>query len=179
MEQHPILGFNYRISELHAAIGVAQTRKVPQIKEANNRNKKLLVDILSKTEGISFATLADPIGDSATFLNMFLPDTETAKRTVEEFNKAGIGGFNYWYINMYHFINQWDHIKEMRTASRLPIEVFGAPQDYKNLHLPKTQEVIGRLISFGIRCTWTEEEVRQLAKRIADCVTKALEPAHA
>ena len=137
------------------------------------------MDILSKTEGISFATLADPNGDSATFLNMFLPDTETAKRTVEEFSKAGIGGFNYWYINMYHFINQWDHIKEMRTASRLPIEILGAPQDYKNLHLPKTQEVIGRLISFGIRCTWTEEEVRQLAKRIADCVTKALVPAHA
>jgi 8-amino-3,8-dideoxy-alpha-D-manno-octulosonate transaminase len=179
MEQHPILGFNYRISELHAAIGAAQTRKVPQIVEANNRNKKLLVELLSKTEGISFATLADPNGDSATFLNMFLPDTEAAKRTVEEFNKAGIGGFNYWFINMYHFINQWDHIKEMRTASKLAVQVLGAPQDYNNLHLPKTQEVIGRLISFGIRCTWTEEEVRQLAKRIADCVTKALEPAHA
>ena len=26
MEQHPILGFNYRISELHAAIGAAQTK---------------------------------------------------------------------------------------------------------------------------------------------------------
>jgi 8-amino-3,8-dideoxy-alpha-D-manno-octulosonate transaminase len=179
MEQHPILGFNYRISELHAAIGAAQTRKVPQIVEANNRNKKLLVELLSKTEGISFATLADPNGDSATFLNMFLPDTDAAKRTVEEFNKAGIGGFNYWFINMYHFINQWDHIKEMRTASKLAVQVLGAPQDYKNLHLPKTQEVIGRLISFGIRCTWTEEEVHQLAKRIADCVTKALEPAHA
>jgi 8-amino-3,8-dideoxy-alpha-D-manno-octulosonate transaminase len=179
MEQHPILGFNYRISELHAAIGAAQTRKVPQIVEANSRNKKLLVELLSKTEGISFATLADPNGDSATFLNMFLPDTDAAKRTVEEFNKAGIGGFNYWFINMYHFINQWDHIKEMRTASKLAVQVLGAPQDYKNLHLPKTQEVIGRLISFGIRCTWTEEEVRQLAKRIADCVTKALEPAHA
>jgi 8-amino-3,8-dideoxy-alpha-D-manno-octulosonate transaminase len=179
MEQHPILGFNYRISELHAAIGVAQTRKVPQIREANNRNKKLLIDLLSKNEGISFATLADPTGDSATFLNLFLPDTDSAKRTVDEFNKAGVSGFNYWFVNMYHFINQWDHIKEMRTASKLPIQVLGAPQDYKNLHLSKTQEVIGRLISFGIRCTWTEEDVRQLAQRIADCVTKALEPAHA
>jgi 8-amino-3,8-dideoxy-alpha-D-manno-octulosonate transaminase len=179
MEQHPILGFNYRISELHAAVGVAQTRKVPKIREANNKNKKLFVDILSKTEGISFATLADPNGDSATFLNMFLPDTEAAKRTVDEFNKAGVGGFNYWFTNMYHFINQWDHIKELKTASKLTVQVLGAPQDYKNLHLPKTQEVIGRLISFGIRCTWTEDEVKQLAKKIADCVQKALTPAHA
>jgi 8-amino-3,8-dideoxy-alpha-D-manno-octulosonate transaminase len=179
MEQHPILGFNYRISELHAAIGVAQTRKVPKIKEANNKNKKLFVDILSKTEGISFSTLADPNGDSATFLNMLLPDTEAANRTVNEFNKAGVGGFNYWFTNMYHFINQWDHIKELRTASKLTVQVLGAPQDYKNLDLPKTQEVIGRLISFSIRCTWTEDEIKQLANKIADCVKKALTPAHA
>lgn len=179
MEQHPVLGFNYRISELHAAIGAAQTRKVPQIREANNRHKKLLVELLSKTEGISFATLSDPAGDSATFLNMFLPDTETAKRTVDEFNKAGVTGFNYWFTNMYHFINQWEHLKNLRTAAKLPIQVLGAPQDYNNLQIPKSQEVVGRLISFGIRCTWTEEDVRNLAKRISECVQKALAPVHA
>lgn len=174
MEQHPILGFNYRISELHAAVGLAQTRRVPHIVDMNRKNKTLLTEILSKTEGISFARLADPSGDSATFLNMFLPDTEAAKRTVDELNKAGVGGFNYWYVNMYHFINQWDHIKELRTASKLPVQLLGSPQNYAELSLPKSQEVIGRLISFGIRCTWTEEEVRSLAGKIAECATKAL-----
>ena len=173
MEQHPVLGFNYRISELHAAVGLAQTRKVPAIREANRKNKAMLTEILSSVDGVSFARLADPAGDSATFLNMMLPDTEAAKRTVDELNKAGIGGFNYWYTNMYHFINQWDHIKEMRTAAKLPVEL-SEHQDYANLHLPKSQEVIGRLISFGIRCTWTEEEVKTLGKAIAACATKAL-----
>jgi 8-amino-3,8-dideoxy-alpha-D-manno-octulosonate transaminase len=176
MEQHPILGFNYRISELHAAVGVAQTRKVPQIREANRRHKQALMDILSQTDGISFARLADPEGDSATFLNLLLPDTESAKNVVDEMNRAGITGFNYWYTNMYHFINQWDHIKEMRTAGRLAIEVLGAPQDYANLQIPKSQEVVGRLISFGIRCTWTDEEVQTLAKKISEAVVKALKP---
>jgi len=172
MEQHPILGFNYRISELHAAIGLAQTRKVPQIREVNRKYKKMLVDALSQTEGISFARLPDPSGDSATFLNLFLMDTAMAKRAVAEFNKAGITGFNYWFSNMYHFINQWDHLKDMRTASKLTINLEGAPQDYAELPLPKSQEVVGRLISFGIRCTWTEQEVLQLAGGIANCVKK-------
>ena len=179
MEQHPVLGFNYRIGELNAAVGVAQTRKVPKIKEINRKYKQMLTEILSKTEGIGFARIADPEGDSATFLNILMPDTEAAKRTVDEFNKAGVAGFDYWFLNMYHFINQWDHIKEMRTASRLPIEVLGAPQDYAALELPKTQEVIGRLISFGIRCTWTEEQVKQLADNISACVKKALATANA
>ena len=178
MEQHPIVGFNYRISEIHAAIGKVQTSRVPEVMQRNNKNKKLLTELLSKTEGISFATIADPDGDSATFLNMFLPDTAAAKAVVDEFNKAGVAGFNYWFINMYHFINQWDHIKQLKTASKLAVEVLGAPQDYVNLELPKSQEVIGRLISFGIRCTWTEEEVHTLAKNISACVEKVLVPAN-
>ena len=176
MEQHPIIGFNYRISELHAAVGKVQTSRVPEVIRRNNINKKLLTTILSATDGISFATISDPDGDSATFLNIFLPDTTTAKAVVDEFNKAGVTGFNYWYTNMYHFINQWEHIKGLKTASKLPIEILGAPQDYNNLDLPKSQEVIGRLISFGIRCTWTEEEVKALAKNIATCVEKVLVP---
>jgi len=176
MENHPIIGFNYRISELHAAVGVAQTRKVPHIRESNLKIKKQLQTILSKVNGISFSQLGDENGDSGTFLNILLPDTEAAKRTVDEFNNSGVGGFNYWYTNMYHFINQWDHIKELRTASKLPIQVLGAPQDYKNLNLPKTQDTIGRLISFGIRCTWTEEEVTKLGNNIVKCIEKALQP---
>jgi 8-amino-3,8-dideoxy-alpha-D-manno-octulosonate transaminase len=176
MEQHPIIGFNYRISEVHAAIGKIQTKRVPEIMRRNNHNKKLLTQLLSQTEGTSFATIADPEGDSATFLNMFLPDTASAKAVVAAFNEAGVTGFNYWFTNMYHFINQWDHIKQLKTASKLPIEILGAPQDYNNLYLPKSQEVVGRLISFGIRCTWTEEQIQALAASISNCVKKVLEP---
>ena len=80
---------------------------------------------------------------------------------------------------MYHFINQWEHIKGLKTASKLAIQVLGAPQDYTNLQIPKTQEVVGRLISFGIRCTWTEEELKTLASKISECVTKAMKPVSA
>lgn len=174
MEQHPILGFNYRISELHAAIGVAQTRKIPQILAGNRKNKQLLTSILSNNKHISFTHLPDPEGDSATFLNLLLPSTEVAQKVVDEMNKAGIGGFNYWFLNMYHFINQWEHLKSLKTTSKLPIEMIGAPQDYHNLDLPKSQEVIGRLISFGVRCTWTEAEIAALAANISACVDKAM-----
>lgn len=179
MENHPVLGFNYRIGEINAAIGLAQTRKVPFIREKNREYKKMLTDKLSKVNGIGFSNLADPSGDSATFLNLLLPDTESAKRVVEEFNKSGVSGFNYWFTNMYHFINQWNHLKDLKSSAKLPIHLLGAPQDYNNLHLPKSQETVGRLISFGIRCTWKEEEVKALAEKISGCVEKALNPVHA
>ncbi|MCD6069402.1 MAG: Glutamine--scyllo-inositol transaminase [Bacteroidetes bacterium] len=179
MENHPFLGFNYRISELHAAVALAQTRKVPGIKEKNLYNKKFLQNILSKTEGIGFAKLADPSGDSATFLNILMPTPEIAKNTVAEMNVAGVGGFNYWFTNMYHFVNQWDHLKNLKTISKLPVQVLGAPQDYNNLQLPKSQEVVGRLISFGVRCTWTEAEMTTLAEKISAAAVKAMKPVNA
>ena len=179
MENHPIIGFNFRISELHAAVGLAQTRKVPQILATNRKHKKFMQTQLSKTEGIGFAKLGDESGDSATFLNIMLPNTEIAQRVVDEMNKAGIAGFDYWFKNMYHFINQWDHIKGLKTASKLPIHVLGAPQDYNHLNLPKTQAVIGRLISFGVKCAWTEEYMTELASKISKCVEKAMLPIHA
>ena len=174
MEKHPILGFNYRISELHAAVGLVQTRRVPAIVERNNVLKKRLMATLGEIPGLSFARLPDPDGDSATFLNLLLPDTDAAQRTVQELNAAGVGGFNYWFTNMYHFINQWDHIKHMHTASALPIEKFGVPQDYSNLDIPHAQNVIGRLISFGIRATWSDDEADALAANISDAITKAI-----
>jgi len=179
MENHPIIGFNFRISELHAAVGAAQTRRVPGIRETNRKHKKFLTEALRKTTGIGFATLADPEGDSATFLNLLLPDTETAKRTVDALNANGIGGFNYWFTNMYHFVNQWDHLKDLRVAANLTINVLGAPQDYKNLQLPVSQNVVGRLISFGIRVTWTPEQLNALADGISKSVTQALSTVHA
>lgn len=173
MENHPYLGFNYRISELHAAVGLAQTRKVPRILEINRRNKSYLHSKLSGNPHIEFARLGDPAGDSATFLNILLPDTASAKATVSALNSAGIGGFNYWFTNMYHFINQWDHLKNMSTVSTLPAEVLGMSQNYRELYLPKSQEVVGRLISFVIKCTWTEQDMNTLADGILNAVKKA------
>lgn len=173
MEQHPILGFNYRISELHAAVGLVQTRRVPDIIKNNNTHKTRLMKALADVPGVAFARLPDPDGDSATFLNLLMPDTDSAQRTVDALNAAGVGGFNYWFTNMYHFINQWDHIKEMRTASALAIQKFGAPQDYNNLDIPGAQATIGRLISFGIRASWTTEDVDKLASNIEASVRKA------
>lgn len=174
METHPVLGFNYRISELHAAIGLAQTRRVPMIRENNNRIKSKMMQELGKINGVTFAAIPDPHGDSATFLNMMLPNTELAQKVVDSFNANGIAGFNYWYTNMYHFINQWEHIKEGKVAAKTNIQLLGAPQDYQNLHLPKTQETIGRLISFGIKASWTDEELDNLLSKMSASIKEVL-----
>jgi len=175
MEPHPFLGFNFRIGELNAAVGLAQMRKIKQLVEGKRRNKAIIKDKLRGIDGITFRHMPDEEGDSGTFLNFFLPTTELAQQAVEHLAEAGVGGINYWYTNMYHFINQWDHIKELSSAAPLAIHHLGPPQDYKNLDLPKSQEVVGRLLSLGIRTTWTDEEAEEIGDNIQNVVRELLD----
>ncbi len=174
MEKHPILGFNYRISELHAAVGLAQMRKINELRDRKRANKAYMKAKLSQISEITFRPMPDPDGDSGTFLNFFLPTTAMAKKVMKEFANHDVGGCNYWYTNMYHFINQWDHLKKLRSAAPLAIHHFGAPQDYNKLELPKSQEIIGRLISLGIRATWTEEEMDKQADEMIQIIKRVI-----
>lgn len=174
MEEHHIMGFNYRMGELNAAIGLAQMRKLPAILEQKRRNKGYLKSRLSEIPGISFRCLPDEEGDSATFLNFFLADATAAQRTVERLASDAVGGVTYWYRNMYHYINQWDHIKEMQFPAALAIHHLGAPQDYKNLVLPRSENIMSRMLSIGIQYTWDTDKLREYADALIASINKSL-----
>jgi 8-amino-3,8-dideoxy-alpha-D-manno-octulosonate transaminase len=174
MEQHPILGFNYRISELHAAVGLAQMRKLEAIREAKRANKAVLRAAIEDLPGLGFRRMPDPEGDSGTFLNLLLPDVEAAARATEALRAAGVPGINYWFTNMYHFINQWDHVKNLDAAAPLAIHSLGAPQDYRALELPRAQDVIGRLISVGIGCSWNPDVTERIGGDLRNALATVL-----
>ncbi len=174
MEDHYVMGTNYRIGEISAAIGLAQMRKLPWILEQNRKNKKYIKDRLKKIDGLTFRRIDDEAGDSATFLNFFLPTKEKAEALFDRLAADGVGGVANWYKNMYHYINQWDHIKNMKYPAKLAIHDLGASQDYNNLSLPKSEDVMSRLISVGIQCTWKEDELAEYADKLVAAVTKVL-----
>ena len=174
MENHPIVGFNYRISELHAAVGLAQMRRVEAIRSANRANKAVLRERVADLPGLSFRQVPDPEGDSGTFLNLLLPDQEAAEQAVDSLRAANVPGINYWYTNMYHFINQWDHVKNLDSAAPLAIHSLGAPQDYLALELPRSQDVVGRLISVGIGCAWELDRTEQIGDDLRTALARVL-----
>jgi 8-amino-3,8-dideoxy-alpha-D-manno-octulosonate transaminase len=174
MEDHFVMGSNFRIGEMNAAIGLAQMRKLPWVLEQNRKNKKYIKDRLKGIEGLTFRKLSDETGDSATFLNFFVPSKEIAQKLFTQFAEDGVGGIANWYSNMYHFINQWDHVKELKFPAKLAIHDLGAPQDYKNMTLPKSEEVISRLICIGISCVWKEEELVAYTDKIIASIRKVL-----
>jgi 8-amino-3,8-dideoxy-alpha-D-manno-octulosonate transaminase len=170
-EAHPILGFNFRTSELHAAVALGQLRKLDRILDLQRRNKAILVDELGAIPQVRFRHIPDEAGDSATFLSFFLPDEGAARSFMVLVKADGLPGVQYWYDNNYHYIKNWPHLKELKTPMPLPQTLYRQLlPDYSKLQLPESDNLISRLISVQIRVSWSEEDVRAYAQRLAGLI---------
>jgi 8-amino-3,8-dideoxy-alpha-D-manno-octulosonate transaminase len=166
-DEHPILGTNFRISELNAAVGLAQLRKLDRILEIQRRHKSKLKQALSQYDEISFRQIPDPEGDSATFLTIFLPDEAGARKAAAELAKAGVDGCFYWYDNNWHYVRKWAHFREMRSAAPLPQTLMKRRPDLGWERLEPSNRVVGRAISMLIKLSWTDEDIDERIRRIA------------
>jgi len=166
LDDHPILGTNFRISELHAAVGLAQLRKLDQIIETQRRHKSRLKEALSAHPEISFREIPDPAGDSGTFLTFFLPDEQRARDVAGALGAAGVDGCFYWYDNNWHYLRRWEHLKELRTAGKAPQRALDVVPDYASLDLEQSDRIVGRAISMLIKLSWQPDDLDRLAAGI-------------
>ncbi|MGD8366743.1 MAG: DegT/DnrJ/EryC1/StrS family aminotransferase [Desulfobacterales bacterium] len=173
-ERHPILGTNFRISELNAAVGVAQLRKLDWMLETQRRHRDRIKEAMAGFRGLSFREIPDEAGDSATFLSFFLPDGQKARQAAAALNEAGADGSFYWYDNNWHYIRQWDHLKDLRCAARLPLALYDQCPDYGAVALPRSDGVMARAISMQIKLTWTEADLQQRAEAVNRVLTQVL-----
>jgi 8-amino-3,8-dideoxy-alpha-D-manno-octulosonate transaminase len=177
MEAHPILGFNYRIGEINSAIGLAQIRKIDYMLSQQRKHKKAIKSSLAKFKEVTFREILDESGDAATFMDFFLPNETTARKVVEELKKEGVGaitGIQYWYDNNYHYVKNWEHLRNLKAPAKMTIHLLGSPQDYNNLDLPKTDNLMSRLISLVVKVAWTDEQLQTLTTKIENALKKVL-----
>lgn len=170
---HPYIGYNYRISELHAAVGLAQLRKLDRFLEIQRNTKKIFKDALAAIPEVSFRRLPDPEGDTATFLGFFLPDEETARKASAQLKAAGIVNF-YYYDNNWHYIRNWDHFKQSKTLSRFGQELRDAMKVYETKQFPASDAIINRCICIPINLSWSDEEIKERKEKIVQAVKTAL-----
>ena len=159
---HPFLGYNFRISELHAAVGLAQIKKLDNFLELQKRNNQILRSYLEQVPGISFRTVPDPQGDSYSFLTWFLPTQAQTETVIEAMKAAGIlAGNFYWYANNWHYIRKWDHLKTAKSLYALSDDQKNAIVKLQNTVFEKSDAIMSKCISTAISLTWTEAQVHE------------------
>ena len=173
-ETHPFLGYNFRISELHSAVGLAQIKRLDEFLAIQKKHYTILRDKLSDIPEITFRTVPKGGEESYAFLNFFLPDEELTRKAHKALAENGIDGCFYWYDNNWHYVSKWEHLKNGITLYKLPAEVEKSLKQIKEQQFPKSDHYMSRNISCLIKLSWTEDEVMKRAETMARLINENL-----
>lgn len=145
----PLLGLNFRMTELEGAVLLAQLGKLERIRSHLRANRDLVWSLLADLPGIGFRALPDRDGDLATHLVVVFPTAATARAVTEELGSITLDRSGW------HVYQHMEHLLAQRTATGR-----GCPFDCSCTHegaaryeagmLPATDALLARAMSFGI-----------------------------
>jgi len=172
---HPFIGYNFRISELHAAVGLAQVRRLDGFLATQKKNHAALKAILSAVPEVRFRRIPDAEGDSCTFLSWFLPTEEITRAVVAEMKAQGtLAGNFYWYDNNWHYVRKWDHLKNAVTLNALHPDLRAAVIHHATKDFAASDAIMGRCISTAIALSWTDEQLQKKGEQMVQVIRKVL-----
>ena len=172
---HPFIGYNYRISELHAALGLAQIGKLQTILSIQKRNNLILRSYLEQIPEITFRLTPDAQGDSYSFISWFLPTESLINVAIDELKEQGIFAGNfYWYNNNWHYIRKWQHLKDVQSLNNISEAQRAALHKLQTQDFSASDAVMNRCISTAISLAWTEEQVHDKGAKMAAAIKKAI-----
>ena len=172
---HPFIGYNFRISELHAAIGLAQIQKLDTFLALQKKNHTALKKFLADIPEVSFRRIPDADGDSCTFLSWFLPTEEATRAVVAEMKAQNVlAGNFYWFDNNWHYIRKWEHLKNAVMLNALSPEMKAAVMHHANKDFRASDAIMSRCVSTAIGLTWTDGQVKEKGEKMAGIIKKVL-----
>jgi 8-amino-3,8-dideoxy-alpha-D-manno-octulosonate transaminase len=172
---HPFIGYNYRISELHAAVGLAQIRKLSQFLEIQKRNHAALKAHLEAIPGVSFRRVPAAGVDSCSFISWFLPEARQTEALVEKLKAQGLlAGNFYWYQNNWHYIRKWHHLKQAASLFSLSAVQERALLQLEHTHFPASDAWLSRCISTAVSLAWTPEQIEEKGQKLAAAIREVI-----
>ncbi|MHA1489293.1 MAG: DegT/DnrJ/EryC1/StrS family aminotransferase [Promethearchaeota archaeon] len=177
-----ILGVNFRMNELTAAVAGAQLKKLPQIKERLQKNKKRLKNILSEIKEIKFRKILDEKGDVGTLLTFFMPDVKSAESLAKKIGCTTVAKSGW------HVYNNMEHVMGQMTVTSegcpFTCPYYNGPKvNYYKGMLPQTDDLLARAINIsvgvsdvglgsahGIRITSSPEEIDEVGQNLVEAI---------
>ena len=94
--EHVRLGFNYRIDDVRAALGIGQLEKLDEILALRDSVAKRYEGLLSGIEGVELPCADDDSHERSWFVYVVaLPDNETRERVIAHLEREGIASSRY------------------------------------------------------------------------------------
>ena len=147
-------GFNYRMSELQAAVGLEQLKKLEMIISKNRKNKGIIKSIISKATNIKFRRITDS-NELADTIIFSLATVELTDKCVTELAKVGVGTKNVPDAMRWHFSKYFTQI--WKNCDLYP--------NYDTAWA-KSDDLLSRSVSLPVMVLWTEEECNAFGQKV-------------
>ena len=116
-----VLGLNFRINELTAAVGLAQLGKLDKIVATLREKREKLKNLISEVKGFKFRILNDPKGDCATLCTIIFDTKEMAAKVSKALGSKTIDKSGWHvYANMEHVLNHLKSVGQPHTKGSYP-----------------------------------------------------------
>ena len=147
--RRPLLGLNFRMTELEGAVLVAQMRRLDEIKARLHANRDAVHAVLSQVPGLAFRDLPDPDGDISTHFVVVFPDAASARAVAAEVGSITLD------TSGWHVYSLMEHVLSKRTITErgCPFDCActdDRPAEYHAGMLPRTDALLARSLSFSI-----------------------------
>jgi dTDP-4-amino-4,6-dideoxygalactose transaminase len=141
-----VLGLNFRMNEITAAVGLAQLNKIDRIVDTLRQKRSKFKELISEAHGFKFRTLNDPEGDCATVCTVIFDTREQAAKVSKALGSKTVDQSGWHvYANMEHVLN---HLKQVG-------------QPHTKGSYPKTDDILSRAMNIsigvvdgGLGCGW-------------------------
>lgn len=110
-------GFNFRMTELQGAVGIAQLKKLKKVIEMQRANKQTIVNELKGIENLEFRESPKGSYETADALIFFTKNNATAIKCRDYLVENGMNTKILPEAYTWHFAATWDHIKEIKDAN--------------------------------------------------------------
>lgn len=147
--ERALIGLDFRMTELQAAVLLAQLRKLPMICSHLHENKARFKEQIADVPGLEFREITDPEGECATLLTVLFPDAEVARNVADELGTNVVAGSGW------HVYANMEQILQKRTVTpegcpfTCPYYKGGEVQYWRGM-LPKTDDLLSRSINLSI-----------------------------
>jgi 8-amino-3,8-dideoxy-alpha-D-manno-octulosonate transaminase len=117
-----VLGLNFRMNEITAAVGLAQLGKIDRIVETLRGKRSMLKSLIAQEVGFKFRILNDPEGDCATVCAVVFNTREKAALVSGKLGSKTVDQSGWHvYANMEHILNHLKNLGQPHTKGSYPV----------------------------------------------------------
>jgi 8-amino-3,8-dideoxy-alpha-D-manno-octulosonate transaminase len=172
-----IIGVNYRMSELTAAVGVAQLGKMDWIIGQMRAHKARAVRGIGGLPGVRLRPLPDPEGETAAALIFSVPSADAATRVARALTAENVQASVPWTSGQ-HVYYHFDQLIERRFLSKRhcawECPHYRGKATLQKGQFPRTDEILQRAVHINLHPLLAESDVDDIVTAIDKVATALL-----